>query len=91
MKDLELMGNILSGTGYRVSLEGRGLMDETNSPARQLVHKATRTKCNRFQNVYIVVAHYKINNKRSLYVRLRAICRLAKIKKEPHERLFFWF
>jgi len=35
-KDLEFMGNILSGTKYRVSPEGVSLMDETNNLAKQV-------------------------------------------------------
>jgi hypothetical protein len=36
MKDLDFMGNILSGTRYRVSPEGVSLMDETNNLAKQV-------------------------------------------------------
>jgi hypothetical protein len=36
MKDLDFMGNILSGTKYRVSPEGVSLMDETNNLAKQV-------------------------------------------------------
>jgi len=36
MKDLEFMGNILSGTKYRVSPEGVSLMDEMNNLAKQV-------------------------------------------------------
>jgi len=43
MKDLEFMGNILSGTKYRVSPEGVSLMDETNNLVKQVAHKTTRT------------------------------------------------
>jgi hypothetical protein len=37
MKDLDFMGNILSGTKYRDSPEGVSLMDETNNLAKLLV------------------------------------------------------
>jgi hypothetical protein len=40
MKDLEFMGNILSGTKYRVSPEGVSLMDETNNLAKQVGRSA---------------------------------------------------
>jgi hypothetical protein len=39
MKDLEFMGNILSGTKYRASPEGVSLKDETNNLLSQIVHK----------------------------------------------------
>jgi len=39
MKDLEFMGDILSGTKYRVSPEGVSLMDETNNLLSQVAHK----------------------------------------------------
>jgi len=36
MKDLDFMGNILSGTKYRVSPEGVSLRDEMNNLAKQV-------------------------------------------------------
>ena len=33
MKDLDFRGNILSGTKYRASPEGAGLLDDTNNQA----------------------------------------------------------
>ena len=50
MKDLDFRGNILSGTKYRISPEGVSLMDETNNLLCQVVHKSTRTSCNRTIN-----------------------------------------
>ena len=50
MKDLEFRGNILSGTEYRVNLEGVSLMDETSNLLSQVVHKTTRTDCSRYIN-----------------------------------------
>jgi len=55
MKDLDFMGDILSGTKYRVSPEGVSLMDETNNlaknlPEKNIVHKTTRTICDRIRS-----------------------------------------
>ena len=55
MKDLDFRGNILSGTKYRVSPEGVSLMDETNNLAKQVVHKTTRTNCNRLKAIKFAV------------------------------------
>jgi hypothetical protein len=55
MKDLGFMGNILSGTKYRVSPEGVSHMDETNNLLCQVVHKTTRTNCNQTINGWFLI------------------------------------
>jgi len=61
MKDLEFRGDILSGTKYRVSPEGASLMDETNNLLSQIVHKTTRTNCNRLKAIKFALISFAIN------------------------------
>jgi len=66
----------LSATKYRDSPEGVSLMGETNNLVKQLVHKTTRTNCNRLKAIKFAVTSCNIICYQSFRVRFRAICGL---------------